>query len=283
MLLRRRIAGAAVLAAAISVCGQAADALPPSRVALVPNAIAFRDPSHGVLGTGWLSCEYGQFGCRPQGTISVTASGGRTWRIVLRSPRPVVWVGLIGGSEWARYDDGENLRSTDGGHTWRPAVPPREVATPCPPAMAVSLNEVVTTPGGREWALCAGQGGAGNMGKAVYRLTARGWKRVAYTPFGPGGYGGISSYGYPLGIAMADDGFGLIWESRGTLYVTRDGGSHWIGLQKVARPEIDFGVSAYAVRHGVGFALLALGGSERRRLLATRDKGRTWRVVHRWG
>jgi hypothetical protein len=105
----------------------------------------------------------------------------------------------------------------------------------------------VVTPSGKfaAWMtpspLCAGQGGAGSMGKAVYRLTTSGWKRVAYTPFGPGpGHGGISLYGYPLGIAMADDGFGLIWESRGTLYVTRNGGSHWIGLPRVARPDDRF-------------------------------------------
>ena len=36
---------------------------------------------------------------------------------------------------------------------------------------------------------------------------------------GAPGYGGISLYGYPLGIAMAADGFGVIWELRGTLYV----------------------------------------------------------------
>lgn len=253
-------------------------ATPPPRVALVPNAIAFRDPSHGLLGTGWTSCKNSAFGCRQQGTISLTTNGGRTWKVVLRTPRPVVWVRITGRDEWARYDDGENLRSADGGRTWRPAVPPPELASPCPWALAFTTHVVVTTPGGREWALCAGQGGAGNMGKAVYRLTANGWKHVAYTPFGPGGYGGISPYGYPVGIAMADDGFGLIWESRGTLYVTRDGGSHWTGLPRVARPEIDFGQSGAALPHGVGFVLLG----ERRRLLVTRDGGRTWHIAYRW-
>jgi photosystem II stability/assembly factor-like uncharacterized protein len=106
---------------------------------------------------------------------------------------------------------------------------------------------------------------------------------VAYTPlFGRGGHGGIALYGYPVGMAMADDGFGLIWESRGTLYITRDGGSHWTGLPTVVRPEVDFGVSASALRHGAGFVLLANGGGEMRRLIETTDAGRTWRVVHRW-
>jgi photosystem II stability/assembly factor-like uncharacterized protein len=256
-------------------------ALPP-RVALVPNAIAFRDPSHGVLGTGWTSCGNPGFGCRLQGTISLTTNGGQTWKVVLRTPQPVVWVGITGRVEWARLYDGKSLRSADGGRTWRPALPPPTPATPCPPALSDFTHVVVTTPAGKEWALCAGTGGAGNMGKAVYRRTGGGWKRVAYTPFGERGYGGISAYGYPVGMAMADDGFGLIWEARGTAYVTRDGGSHWIGLEQVARPEIDFGQSAAALPGGVGFILLALGGGERRRLLVTRDGGHTWQTAHRW-
>ena len=81
---------------------------------------------------------------------------------------------------------------------------------------------------------------------------------------------------------MATDGFGLIWESRGTLYVTRDGGTGWVGLPKVVRPEVDVGQSAVALPHGIGFVLLAHGGGEVRRLIGTRDGGRTWRVVHRW-
>jgi photosystem II stability/assembly factor-like uncharacterized protein len=257
-------------------------AAPPPRVALVPNAVAFRDPAHGLLGTGFTSCRFAGFGCKLQGTISLTSDGGKTWKVVLRTPRPVVSVDYAAGAAWARYDDGENLRSLDRGRTWRPAVPPDPLAAPCPPALA--LHEQVVVSGDREWALCTGEGGAGNMGKAVYRLTESGWRRVAFTGFVPPGrsYGGISSYGYPLGIAMASDGFGVIWESRGTLYVTRDGGSNWTGLPKVARPEVDFGVSGAALPHGVGFVVLAHGGSESRRLLGTTDAGRSWHLVHRW-
>jgi photosystem II stability/assembly factor-like uncharacterized protein len=89
-------------------------------------------------------------------------------------------------------------------------------------------------------------------------------------------------YGYPQGIAMATDGFGLIWESRGTLYVTRDGGRQWSGLPKVAQPEVDFGVAGVVLRHSVGFVILSSGGTEKRRLIETTDAGRSWRVVHMW-
>jgi hypothetical protein len=254
-------------------------ALPP-RVALVPNAIAFRDPAHGVLAGGWTSCAVGggAFGCRPQGTIQLTSDGGRIWRVVFRTAEPVVSVTYQSPREIrAVLEDGANRASDDGGLHWHPAYTAiGPVAGPCAPTYWASYVS-------GDWALCTGQGGAGSMGKAVYRLGPHGWRRVAYTPFSAhGGYGGISVYGYPMGIAMAPDGFGVIWESRGTLYVTRNGGSLWTGLEHVARPEVDFGVSAAALPHGVGYVVLAHGGSMRRRLLRTDDGGRTWRVVRRW-
>jgi photosystem II stability/assembly factor-like uncharacterized protein len=118
----------------------------------VPLAVAFRDPARGVLGT--------------DRTIELTADGGKSWRVALRTPRPVVSVWLFSGAEWARYDDGENLRSTDGGHRWAPAVVPMFPATSvCPQGTQQSYAS-------DRWALCTTQGGAGSMGKSVYRLDA---------------------------------------------------------------------------------------------------------------
>src|SRR3954464_8692506 len=88
------------------VLGGTAYGKAPGRVALAPNAIAFRDARHGVLGTGWLGCESSAFGCKLQGTISRTSDGGKTWKVALRSPRPVVSVTVDGTTAWARYDDG---------------------------------------------------------------------------------------------------------------------------------------------------------------------------------
>jgi hypothetical protein len=243
-------------------------ALPPPRIALVPNAIAFRSPTYGIVGTGLCKAT-----CT--GTVSLTTDGGRTWKVLLKTPRPVVSVNIQGRTEQARFDDGETIGSSDEGKTWAPVVVPIGLGEmgPCP-AGTVAYQIV-------GWALCITQAGAGNQGKAVYRLTLRGWKRVAYTPFGRGGYGGISMYGYPQGIAMATDGFGLIWESRGTLYVTRDAGRHWLGLPTIAQPEIDFGISGVALWRRVGFVILARGWVHRR-LLETTDAGRSWHVVHTW-
>lgn len=196
----------------------------------LPLAIAFRDASHGVLTTST--------------GHEVTSDGGRTWRVVVKPPAPVV---------------------------------AHHPSSPCPHMLFRPFFS------GR-WVLCVGESSTGAGGKAVYRRSGARWTRVAYTPFPPPGkgYGGISLMGYALGISMAPDGFGVIWESRGTLYVTRDGGSEWLGLPRVAQPEVDFGISAVTLPHGVAYVLLARGNVHRR-LLRTDDAGRTWRVVHRWG
>lgn len=271
--------GLIFLSAAAGAPARTADRLP--RSALVPNAVAFLGRLHGVLGTGWENCGFNA-GCRPEGAISITSDGGKTWRLVRRTPRPVVALTRVDGAYVARYDDGETLRSRTG-LAWHPvSLSTAGINTEfsvCPQGMTVGTNA-----GAIDWALCTTQPGAGSQGKSVYRDTTAGWRRVAFTPFSARkGYGGISIYGYPIGIAGNDGGFGLVWESRGTLYATRDGGRHWHGLPRVVRPEIDFGSWAFVFPHGgVGFAVVAYGSSQRRRLIETTDAGRTWRVVHRW-
>jgi len=223
----------------------------------LPTAIAFRDPAHGVLGTA-------------RG-IEVTGDGGRTWRVAFRTPRPVASVGYDDdGRVRAVLDDGENL----GGPQFTPERPV-ELLSPCPAGVNLPVKS-------GDWWLCIGQGSAGSGEKAVYRETIHGAKRLAWAWLGnPPSSRGITAQGYAVGIAMARDGFGLIWESRGPLLVTRNGGSRWLALPKVGVPEVDFGISGAAVPHGLGWVILARGVVHRR-LLETTDAGRTWRVVHRW-
>jgi photosystem II stability/assembly factor-like uncharacterized protein len=167
----------------------------------------------------------------------------------------------------------------DGGATWH------RRASPCMQAIADSaLVDLVTPRLG--WIVCLGQPGAGNEEKAVFRTSdgGRSWRPGAAAIIYPHRlvHGGLSGYGYPQGIALAQDGFGILWESRGTLYVTRDGGTHWTAEPHVARPEIDFGRGAAAFPGGHGLVLLGRGGGQLTRLLATHDYGRSWRIVHRW-
>lgn len=177
---------------------------------------------------------------------------------------------------WSTSDGGRSWRRTTAA-TWRSMAPKRQPRPWC--ALAPYPAMIAVTPHGRRYALCTDEPGAGNQGKSVWRLGPRGWVRLAWAGIvGPAH--GIPDYGYPLGLAMADDGFGLIWESRGWLLLTRDGGWHWRPWKATAGADIWFGVDAAALDGGVGYALLQRGAVTE--LVATRTAGRLWRVVHRW-
>jgi photosystem II stability/assembly factor-like uncharacterized protein len=256
-------------------------------------AIAFWDMRRGLFARG--------------GAVSLTTDGGRTFRVVLRTrrvtgmqtfgPRGAIldldngraFRSLDGGRSWARfrhrfdadfvtaeigmgYRAGQfefvkGLVSTrNGGKSWQP------LASPCPrfASFAAAVELVTPTLG---WIVCAGQPGAGQQLKAVYRTSDGGhrWQRLPDR---------LSGYGYVWGASFARDGFGLIWEGRGTLYVTRDGGQRWSAKPKVAEPELDFGAGAAAFEGGAGLFLVQR--NPRLRLLATRNFGHSWQLVHRW-
>jgi photosystem II stability/assembly factor-like uncharacterized protein len=267
------------LSAASGAPGRPSSRLP--RSALVPNAVAFLDRRQGLLGTGWEGCDNRAWHCRLQGTISATSDGGKTWHVVFRTRRPVVAVEYFHDAMYARTDNGQTYTAGSDARSWQRRSP-LSFKGYCPKGWQAGFSaDFVDTNIDSPWSICVGQPAAGNQAKAVYRGT----RRVAFSPLtGNPSRGGLSSYGYPVGISGTHSGFGLIWETRGTLYVTHDGGRHWHALPKVARPEIDFGdwADADVYPRGTGFVLLSIGGTEERRLIETTDAGRTWRVVHRW-
>jgi photosystem II stability/assembly factor-like uncharacterized protein len=325
----RRLSSLVGLVCASLIVGPATGASARSGVggplALVPNAIAFWDAEHGLLGTGFQYCALAS--CAG-GTISLTEDGGKTSRVLLRTHGPVTWLSVApGGFAWALVDRCSAargcrpvrfLRTSDGGRSWRPL--PRVVLRPsfadsvhgialssraCEPAWCFKATLLATRDGGRSWhklvgpcrggeqgaslvtpsqawLLCAGQPGAGNQGKAIYRTTDGGhsWRRLLSPEIGGRPAGGISSYGYALGIAFAPNGAGLLCESRGTLYLTIDGGRRWQPQETVARPEVDFGSSASVVP-GRAFALLSRGSTVYR-LVATTRGYRHWRTLRVW-
>jgi photosystem II stability/assembly factor-like uncharacterized protein len=216
------------------------------------------------------------------GGVYRTLDRGRSWRRV-RLNRTASFATAQIGLSFVSYLTHNHLAlalltTGDGGRGWQKRV------SPCRQAVAFgALIDLVTARLG--WLVCLGQPSAGNQEKAVFRTRDGGvtWQPGAADVSYPhrNVHGGISSYGYPAGISFAPDGFGLLWESRGRLYVTDDGGADW-QASRVARPEIDFGRGGSALPGGTGFVLLGRGGGLPTRLLRTRNRGRTWHTVRSW-
>jgi photosystem II stability/assembly factor-like uncharacterized protein len=296
------------------------DAAPPSLN--VPVSAAFWDARHGLVGTGpcyTARCGSGTIlstsdGGRTfqvvvrtrapvirmqtagrNGAIAELASGGalrsedsgRTWHRAQYARSPF-------GTSFAtsrlalglrqcmgcRSDAIDIATTSDGGARWR------YQHSPCPRTVVASaLVDLVSERLG--WLVCLGQPGMGSQAKAVYRTFdgARSWLPLARQGLlpGRGDRGGISSYGYPRTASFASDGFGLLSESRGTLFVTQDAGVSWVAKPRLVVPEQDEGYDATAFPDGKAVVLFRHGGNNPQvRLATTRDYGRTWMIAHRW-
>jgi photosystem II stability/assembly factor-like uncharacterized protein len=219
-----------------------------------------------------------------------TLNGGRTWRRLVPTwprvdPTPSsYWLSPRLGVRFHGYvaHDRQKLAmlvTNDDGRTWQRRQGPCDKTD----ATFGAFADLVTP--SSWWVACVGQGGAGNEDKAIYRTRNGGktWEAEAATVWvapHEREHGGISSYGYPAGLAFASDGWGLLTESRGTLYVSRDGGARFRPEPHVAVPETDFAGGAAAFPGGLGYVLLI--NFRGARLIETHDSGRTWNVVRRW-
>lgn len=304
-----------VIAGVVTQAGAAArDSTPPVTVA---NSVVFWNAHDGLLAAD--QCPHGTVVCNravvelttdggrtshvvfrapatlslqtvgSDGAIASTATGkawrtldrGRTWQRY-QSRFTVDWLDPRVGVRFRSYDVRDHgalamLVTRDGGTTWE--------RSPGPCKRSVTFRGVadLVTPK-LWWIACVGEGAAGNEDKAIFRTRdgGRTWEAGAASvsiASRQREHGGISSYGYPEGLAFAPDGWGLLTESRGTLYVSRDGGMRFRAEPNVARPEVDFAGGAAAFDGGVGFVFL---GEANPRLLETHDFGRSWRVVRRW-
>jgi photosystem II stability/assembly factor-like uncharacterized protein len=219
--------------------------------------------------------------CVPAGILR-SHDRGRSWSSLpnaglVRISFGTARIGLaIRGTEGGCCIDGLAMRTQDGGRSWK------RLRGPCRAARSWGgLQDLVLASRTHGWALCVSQPAAGIQGKAVFetRDSGRHWQKRAWaSPFG-GERGGLGIGGYPLGIAFLADGRGLLWEGRGSLAATTNGGGTWKGAG-LGQPEVDFGQSASIVTRQTSFVLLRTDGHPR--LAVTTDGGRRWRTVHRW-
>lgn len=310
--------GLLVLAIAALVA-QAGAAAP--RLHTVPYSGFFWTPQKGLIGVGL--CASTKYMCGT-GAVELTTDGGRTYRVILRTPLPVSELHAIGrhgalariysrtaalyghvvyrtldrGRLWKKLrmrpgvsfatpriglgfhssgDAARLLHTGDGGRSWQRLRKQAQCGSADP------ILDLVTPQLG--WMVCGGLPGAGQQQKEVFRTGDGGhsWQERAWAIAGkhPETRGGIGFMGSAAGIAFAPDGFGLMWEGRGTLLVTRDGGMTWKPHLRFAQPDIDWGFGASAFGNGTGFVLLQHGETTRR-LIETRDFGRSWHVVRSW-
>jgi photosystem II stability/assembly factor-like uncharacterized protein len=301
-----------VVAAIVVQTGAAAP-----RLVTRPATAIFWTPRAGLLGVGY--CVPQSSRC-VRGAIERTTDGGRTYHVVLRARAAITEIDKVGSrGAIVTAANGDAWRTLDGARTWhRFTFKPRFWVTPKIALQflaylrgnAQKLALSVTHDGGRSWRLvtdpcnrtvtynayaapvtpklwwilCTGLPAGGTMEKVIFRTHDGGktWQEGAANLEPPRGtaHGGIRFIGYPNGLAFAGNGFGLLTESQGTLYVTRDGGAHFQALPKVARPNLDSAAGAAAFSGGVGYVLFTAGSQAR--LVATHDHGRTWDVVRRW-
>src|SRR5438034_10021413 len=114
---------AASIALSLVACGGGGDraargmGVPPKKLGSVANAIAFWDANRVLVGTG--SCVGRATDSCRNGTIQLTSTGGRSFRVVLRTRRRVVQLQTAGPHGAIATTDGGVFRTLDGGRSWK--------------------------------------------------------------------------------------------------------------------------------------------------------------------
>jgi photosystem II stability/assembly factor-like uncharacterized protein len=205
--------------------------------------------------------------------LLVSRDGGQHWaprRSVVEVPSipsRLVAYAFRSGNTWRLK------RTVNGGRTWS------TLKGPCPLADGVATSFASKH---RGWVVCTAQAAMGSQPKSIYETVdaARSWKLVANGSW-KRSRGGLSVFGYPAGISFTSKGRGLLWEARGGLYLTEDGGRHWKGTAGTA-PERREGISGWFASKRQAFLLLQDDPARRYELLRSDDGGRSWHVIRSW-
>lgn len=312
-----KLALRALLVLAVAAIATQPGTAAPTRMHFVPYSGFFWTPHDGLLGVGLCRST---FRCS-SGAVELTTDGGKTYRVIFRTPRPVAELHAIGrDGALARGVRHVTYRTLDRGRHWTKAVhilagasfaTPRiglgfrpvfdtyfarilrtgdagrtwhRVRTPTHCASEDPLLDLVTPQLG--WIVCRGTGGAGPfMSKAVFRTRdgGRRWKLLTSTRAdGRAPHGGLSPGGLPAGISFARDGFGVIW-GNGVLAASRDGGKSWNARWRFVGFNVDFPLGGSAFGDGTAYVLFQHDVEPiTERLIETRDFGRSWHLVRRW-
>jgi photosystem II stability/assembly factor-like uncharacterized protein len=130
--------------------------------------------------------------------------------------------------------------STDAGKTWQ------RINTPCGHnQFDLQVQGVSLVTRTRGWLMCMGHFGQTgkppnlheSAAKSIYRTDNGGhtWKLVLAVNAGT--VSGLPRVGAPFGIAFNGKGDGVIWETLGSQYLTRDGGLHWQPLEPAEKTD----------------------------------------------
>jgi photosystem II stability/assembly factor-like uncharacterized protein len=301
--------------AATSLLMLAAAPSDAARKALVPELISFSDARHGVAAAFGSAPAWTRDGGRtwhrldgPTGVTGLVAvpSSRVAWASV--SARAVACSGIPpscalrlyrsrdGGRSWSRssgrlfgldfadrsdgwafrpvndIEYGRLVATRDGGLTWHRAV------DPCPRAR--SMGKLAARASRRDgWILCLSQPGTGQQLKLLFATHdgGRRWRLV----MNDRGARTIGSSGYARGMDFLRSGLGIVWESRGHSYITRDAGRTWSALA-LTSPELVEISSASLVSERIALAVVRNGRRRRIELRRSSDGLRTWRVVRSW-
>jgi hypothetical protein len=276
-----------------------------------PNVVAFADPDHGWVGgttptagdavvlettDGGASWRVEGLGTGRLTDVAVTGRGIAWAGLACDEPGPTCRPGLYRRDDsglWSRVSvdwpvtlsfagnagaglfvtaaslasqdglPGPGIRVTeDGGDTWR-AIP-----SPCG---AFDVVDAVRVTAAQVLALCAGEGGAGEAFKWLYRSDPAGdpWQLLASTDDGS-----MPISGTGIRIDVAEDQTGWLWGSRTPLLATTDGGATWRPLD-VADGDVRIVRDADASGGGGGTILVWDPDRDGTLLLQT-DDGKAW-------